>query len=205
MRRIFVGDIQGCRDQLVALLESTGFEPGRDELVPVGDLVNKGPDSEGVIDLLMELDARPVIGNHDLYWIAKGKVGGLRLAWLRGLPVVRVYDDLIAVHAGLHPSWDEVKLGHLDQDDARYAVNVRYCDAAGAQPAKDWPPPGPPYRPWDDFYDGVKRVVFGHWARRGLVMRPQCIGLDTGCVYGGKLTAWIAEEDRIVQVDGWRR
>jgi bis(5'-nucleosyl)-tetraphosphatase (symmetrical) len=64
---------------------------------------------------------------------------------------------------------------------------------------------GPPYRPWDDFYRGPKRVVFGHWARCGLVVRPQCIGLDTGCVYGGQLTAWIAEDDRIVQVDGWRK
>ena len=66
-------------------------------------------------------------------------------------------------------------------------------------------PPGPPYRPWDDFYTGRKRVVFGHWARRGLVVRRQCVGLDTGCVYGGTLSAWIAEEDRIVQVEGWRR
>ena len=49
--------------------------------------------------------------------------------------------------------------------------------------------PPPPFRPWDDFYQGSKRVVFGHWARRGLVVRPQCIGLDTGCVWGGSLAA----------------
>jgi len=93
-------------------------------------------------------------------------------------------------------------LGKLSDEDRRYAVTVRYCDAAGARPAKDWPPPGLPYRPWDDFYSGRRRVVFGHWARRGLVVRKQCVGLDTGCVYGGQLTAWIAEEDRIVQVPG---
>ena len=57
---------------------------------------------------------------------------------------------------------------------------------------------GPPFRPWDDFYRGSKRVVFGHWARRGLVVRPQCVGLDTGCVYGGQLSAWIAEDDRVL-------
>ena len=118
--------------------------------------------------------------------------------------MVRIFDDLIAVHAGLHPAWDEAKLASLDADEVDYAVNVRYCDAKGGQPDRDWPPPGPPYRPWDDFYEGRKRVVFGHWARRGLVIRPQCVGLDTGCVYGGKLTAWVAEEDRVVQVDGWR-
>ncbi|MFN3242993.1 MAG: metallophosphoesterase [Planctomycetota bacterium] len=205
MRRIFVGDIQGCLGPLQQLLDAVGFVLGRDRLVPVGDLVNKGPDSDGVLDLLMQLDAHPVLGNHDLHWLAKGKAKGRHLAWLRAQPIVRIYDDLIAVHAGLHPAWDEQRLAALDPDDVHYAVNVRYCDEHGAQPPKDWPPPGPPYRPWDDFYGGSKRVVFGHWARRGLVVRPQCIGLDTGCVYGGRLTAWIAEEDRFVAVDGWRR
>ena len=205
MRRIFVGDIQGCSDALQRLLGAVGFAPGRDVLMPVGDLVNKGPDSEGVLDLLMELDAQPVLGNHDLHWLARGSAAARHLRWLRALPVVRIFDDLIAVHAGLHPAWDEAKLASLDADEVDYAVNVRYCDAKGGQPDRDWPPPGPPYRPWDDFYEGRKRVVFGHWARRGLVVRPQCVGLDTGCVYGGKLTAWVAEEDRIVQVEGWQR
>jgi bis(5'-nucleosyl)-tetraphosphatase (symmetrical) len=205
MRRIFVGDIQGCREQLLALLEAVEFVRGHDLLVPVGDMVNKGPDSAGVLAVLMDLGAEPVLGNHDLEWLAKGAGDALQLKWLRSLPLVRVYDDLVAVHAGLHPDWDEGRLQALAAADADYAVNVRYCDERGHRPARDWPPPGPPYRPWDDFYKGSKRVVFGHWARRGLVVRPQCIGLDTGCVYGGKLTAWIAEEDRVVQVDGWRR
>ena len=199
-----MGDIQGCLEQLDALLEAADFVRGRDRLVPVGDLVNKGPDSDGVLDRVIELDAEPVLGNHDLYWLTAGKAQPRHIDWLRAQPPVRIYDDLIAVHAGLHPKWDEVKLVSLDADDVDYAVNVRYCDEEGRRPATDWPPPGPPFRPWDDFYRGHKRVVFGHWARRGLVVRPQCIGLDTGCVYGGMLTAWIAEEDRFVQVDGWR-
>lgn len=204
MRRIFVGDIQGCREPLERLLEAVGFVRGQDQLVPVGDMVNKGPDSEGVLDLLIQLDAAPVLGNHDLHWMERGRASGRHLDWLRAQPFVRVFDDVLAVHAGLHPAWREEQLTQLSEEQQHYAVNVRYCDAAGAQPARDWPPPGPPYRPWDDFYAGGKRVVFGHWARRGLVIRPQCVGLDTGCVYGGQLSAWIAEEDRIVQVDGWR-
>ncbi|MEZ6036759.1 MAG: metallophosphoesterase [Planctomycetota bacterium] len=205
MRRIFVGDIQGCREQLERLLDAVAFVPGRDRLHPVGDMVNKGPDSPRVVDLLMQLDAEPVLGNHDLHWLQKGRADAQQAAWLENQPIVRVFDDLIAVHAGLHPAWDLAKLAALDEHDRNYAVNVRYCDAAGRRPPSDWPPPGPPYRPWDDFYRGSRRVVFGHWARRGLVVRPQCIGLDTGCVYGGKLSAWIAEEDRFVQVPGWQR
>jgi len=206
MRRIFVGDIQGCREPLERLLAAVAFVPGRDRLLPVGDLVNKGPDSPGTVQLLMQLGAEPVVGNHDLHWLAKGRAQDPKQReWLSSLPTVRVFEDVVMVHAGLHPKWDDARLSRLDADDTNYAVNVRYCDADGRQPPSDWPPPGPPFRPWDDFYTGRRRVVFGHWARRGLVLRPQCVGLDTGCVYGGKLSAWIAEEDRIVQVDGWHR
>jgi len=203
-RRIFVGDIQGCREPLERLLLAVKFEFGRDRLLPVGDLVNKGPDTVGTLDLLMQLRAEPVLGNHDLQWLRRDKVKDhAQRQWLEAWPIVRVFDDLIMVHAGLHPDWDEAHLLQLDERERNYAVNVRYCDEEGRQPAEDWPPPGPPFRPWDDFYRGEKRVVFGHWARRGLVVRPQCVGLDTGCVYGGQLSAWIAEEDRVVQVDGW--
>jgi bis(5'-nucleosyl)-tetraphosphatase (symmetrical) len=204
-RRIFVGDIQGCREPLERLLRAVDFRAGSDRLLPVGDLVNKGPDSPGTLALLRELGAEPVLGNHDLYWLAKGRGEPVDRAWLAAQPLVRIFDDLILVHAGLHPHWREQDLLNLSPQQQNYIVNVRYCDVDGNQPVADWPPPGPPFRPWDDFYSGGKRVVFGHWARRGLVRRPQCIGLDTGCVYGGALTAWIAETDRIVQVEGWRR
>jgi bis(5'-nucleosyl)-tetraphosphatase (symmetrical) len=215
LRRIFVGDIQGCREPLERLLAAVGFVRGTDRLLPVGDLVNKGPDSPGVLDLLMQIGAEPVLGNHDLHWLRKvgDAAAPQHRAWLERQPFARVFDDVAMVHAGLHPQWDEARIVRLAQPwrggvvdaDANYAVNVRYCDAVGARPDADWPPPGPPFRPWDDFYAGRRRVVFGHWARRGLVVRRQCIGIDTGCVYGGQLSAWIAEEDRIVQVDGWRR
>lgn len=206
VRRIFVGDIQGCREPLERLLLAVDFAKGRDRLLPCGDLVNKGPDSPGTVALLMELGAEPVLGNHDLHVLQRGRLADpAQVAWLRAQPFVRVFDDVIMVHAGLHPRWNEAKLATLDESEKDYAVNVRYCDENGDRPADDWPPPGPPYRPWDDFYRGEKRVVFGHWARRGLVVEKHCIGLDTGCVYGGRLSAWIAEEDRIVQVDGWKR
>jgi bis(5'-nucleosyl)-tetraphosphatase (symmetrical) len=141
------------------------------------------------------------------------------LDWLGSQPVIDVERDLIVVHAGLHPKWhDDIEslstdlnaavAGHLRGDvDERieFATVVRHCDAAGRRPEKDDPLPGPPFEPWDRFYAGRRTVVFGHWARRGLVVGKRVRGLDTGCVYGGPLTAWIAEEDRIVQVPGWRR
>ena len=204
MRRIFIGDIQGCLEPLDRLLTAVEFEPGNDLLYPVGDLVNKGPDSLGVLSRLRELEALPVLGNHDLHWLRRGKIKDSGLAeWLASQPIVRVLDDLILVHAGLHPLWSEADLETLDAEQTDFAVTVRYCTGKGERPEADWPAPKPPFVPWDEHYRGSKRVVFGHWARRGLSRTDQVIGLDSGCVYGGKLSAWIAEEDRIVQVAGW--
>lgn len=231
-RRIYVGDIQGCREELEQLLEKVRFDPSTDELCPAGDLVNRGPDSLGVLRLSMELDVHGVLGNHDVHLlrVAAGKrVLGKRdtfqdvlaapdrdhlLAALRRQPFVRTWDDVILVHAGVHPAWHDIEqvLGTLDplgdRADLSFAISARYCDPAGERPTEDWPPPPPRYRPWYEFYprDAAEKrtVVFGHWARNGLVIRPQVRGLDTGCVWGGKLSAWIAEEDRIVQVDARR-
>ena len=235
MRRVFIGDIQGCASQLDALLGAIALRPD-DRLYCVGDLVNRGPDSLGVLRRLRSLRARVVLGNHDLHLlrIAAGQKEGSSsrgrlqivldaadadelIAWLREQPVLGVEDDLVVVHAGLHPRWTDLQAiasalnaaveAHIDghpDERIEFATGVRYCDASGRRPPHDEPPPGPPFAPWDSFYRGDRTVVFGHWARRGLVREQRLRGLDTGCVYGGTLTAWIAEEDRLVQVPGWQ-
>ncbi len=202
-RRIFVGDVQGCLDPLQHLLREVAFDASRDRLYLTGDLVERGPDSLGVLRLLRELDAHCVLGNHDLRWLELGRIQDDGLArWLGSQPIIRELDDLVLVHAGLHPRWDDRRLSHLRGDDVDFAVSVRYCDADGNRPAADWPPPDAPYRPWDDFYRLRRRVVFGHWARRGLERTENVVALDSGCVSGGPLSAWIAEDDRVVQVPG---
>ena len=227
-RRIFVGDLQGCREELEDLLEAVRFDPSQDGLHPVGDLVNRGPDSAGCIRLCRDLGAEPVLGNHDVHLLRQDRDPDLRgrrdaleevrgaddgeelLAWLAERPFVLGWDDVIALHAGVHPGWaDPVEvLADRDpferEDDTEFAVRARFCDEHGRVPLADWPEPGPPFAPWDVFWrrrEGEGRtVVFGHWARRGLVQLERTVGLDTGCVYGNKLTAWIPEEDRIVDV-----
>jgi bis(5'-nucleosyl)-tetraphosphatase (symmetrical) len=236
-RRIFIGDIQGCRAELESLLAAVAFDPAHDELHPVGDLVNRGPDSLGVLRLLREHDAGGVLGNHDLHLLRRA--AGTRqasdrdtldlllgpqaapdaaelLAWLATRPFLRVWDDLLLVHAALSPAWPDpaaavAALGGLDpllpHPDSDFATRARYCDATGQRPETDWPVPAAPFRPWFDWpFQSQATVVFGHWARMGLVTReatdicPALRGLDTGCVWGKELTAWIAEEDRLVQV-----
>jgi hypothetical protein len=58
---------------------------------------------------------------------------------------------------------------------------------------------------WFECVTPDRIVVFGHWAQRGLIDLPGFKGLDTGCVYGGKLTGWCPEEDRFLQVEAARQ
>ncbi len=233
-RRIFIGDLQGCREEFEALLERVKYDPAQDTLHPVGDLVNRGPDSVGCLRLARQLGARPVLGNHDVHllrqwhnpdWRGKRKTlhevqaaddGEKLLNWLSKQPIIRGWEDVICVHAGVHPKWkNPVKkasnVSPFDPDDevVEFAVRVRYCDPDGASPkGGEFPPPPAPFQPWDAFWrarpDEKRTVVFGHWARRGLVELERTRGLDTGCVYGGYLTAWIPEDDRIESVPARR-
>lgn len=227
-RRIFIGDIQGCLDELRRLLDAVRFDPAEDVLEPVGDFVNRGPDSLGVLRLMKELGANGVLGNHDLHLLAVAR--GERttrpgdtleavlkaadrdelLEWLASKPFVRVFSDVVLVHAGLHPSWSGRDLERelaLPSDrphpNISFATRVRWCDAQGREPSPPSDPPATPgFAPWFEHYrDAAGRtVVFGHWARRGLVNVPGFRGLDTGCVWGGGLTAWMPDDDRLVDV-----
>lgn len=231
-RRIFIGDVQGCRAELETLLQRLRFDPARDELFSVGDLVNRGPDSLGALRLAKELGAKAVLGNHDVHLLQRA--AGLRkekpgdtledllrseereelLAWLAAEPFVRRLEDVWLVHAALHPRWRDPERELAGADPlhptpaATFALRTRYCDAAGNVPAQDDVDPGPPFRPWHELYraeeHGRRTVVFGHWAAQGLLLRPYLRGLDTGCVWGNALTAWIAGEDRLVSVPARR-
>jgi bis(5'-nucleosyl)-tetraphosphatase (symmetrical) len=227
-RRIFIGDVQGCREELEALLEELRFDPAADALHPAGDLVNRGPDSLGTLRLARRLGMLPVLGNHDLHLLQHA--AGLRaerpgdtfadvlrsderdelLAWLHAQPFLRAFPDLYLVHAALHPRWTD-PARELDGADplhpspaARFAVRTRYCTPGGHTPDRDDPPPAPPFVPWHTLYHPERHagrtVVFAHWAQQGLLVKPHLRGLDTGCVWGNRLTAWIAEEDRLVSV-----
>jgi len=231
-RRIFIGDIQGCREELELLLERLRFDPAKDALEPTGDLVNRGPDSLGTLRLLSRLGAGGVLGNHDLHLLRAARAGrALRhgdtfgdvlaaadskelLDWLAARPFTRSWSDVFLVHAGVSPLWKDP--GHLlanrdplrADDELDFATRVRFCDASGVRPARDDPPPAAPFRPWFEWprvpeLQG-RTLVFGHWAMRGLVIAPGLRGLDSGCVWGGALSAWIAEEDRVVSVPALR-
>jgi bis(5'-nucleosyl)-tetraphosphatase (symmetrical) len=80
----------------------------------------------------------------------------------------------------------------------RVLTQIRTWDGAG----HDLNRPGDP--PWFECVSPDRIVVFGHWAKRGLVDLPRFKGLDTGCVYGRELTGWCPEEDRFYRVPAAR-
>jgi bis(5'-nucleosyl)-tetraphosphatase (symmetrical) len=232
--RVFIGDLQGCADELEDLLDDFSYDPSRHQLWFVGDLVNRGPASARALRRVIELGAGCVLGNHDLHLleVAAGHRSLRRrdtlqdvldapdresmLAWLRARRLVESWDDLILVHAGLHPAWreprsvaapleaaiarGEVPWGDPDLD---FFVAARHCDANGDRPDDDIEP-GEPYAAWDRWYRGDRRVVCGHWAARGLVVNGRIRSIDTGCVWGGSLSAWIESDDRVASVPARR-
>jgi bis(5'-nucleosyl)-tetraphosphatase (symmetrical) len=126
----------------------------------------------------------------------------------------RLRDALRPAPRGLHfPPKPKAAANHAkikDIDTTDYVTRTRFTNAKGHWPSKhdkrddDGNPIDRRWVPWYEFYDAKghkgRRVLYGHWAMFGLCDRKQTLGLDTGCVWGGELTAWIPEEARFVSV-----
>lgn len=181
-------------------------------MVAVGDLVNKGPDSAGVIDLVESAGIQCVLGNHEAKLLRVDAVApalrgtrerrfadkiGPRLGEIaqvvRAWPLWLDLGDLLVVHAGLHPGVE--RLEDMSRD---VLLTIRTWDGKGDDLDSAWDPP------WFECVRWPIPVVFGHWAMRGLVDRADVKGLDTGCVYGRWLTGWCPEEARFYHVEARR-
>ena len=214
-RTVFVGDLHGCGEEFARLLDALAFDPAADRLLLTGDAFSRGPDPMAVWRLIGQTRAGMVLGNHDdrlLRQLRALKAGGTPrvkhanqkrtletfepcadelLEWLEGLPLYMSEERFVLVHAGIDP------------DKGLEGTSREQFTAL-----RTWPPvPGIEGPRWHDAYPpGGPPVVFGHDAPGGLVLkrhrdRPYIVGLDSGCVYGGQLSAYILEEDRLVQVE----
>ena len=197
-RTILVGDVHGCRAELEALLTRTKFAAG-DRLVMTGDLVVRGPDPAGTLELLIALRARSVRGNHDDRMArchhGEAPVGDAQLAVLRALSghhwayleALPLWLDLPehgvrVVHAGVVPGVP------IERQSPRSLMYMR-----GLGPRNE-PIEKRSGSPWGARYHEAPHVVFGHNALPDPQIHPHATGLDTGCVYGGKLTALVLDE-----------
>ena len=184
-----VGDVHGCRGTLERLLDE--LDPSDDELVVfVGDLVRKGPDSKGVVNLVRERDnLRSVRGNNEQKLIdGRKSIDALTdedLAFIESMPAVISWDGAIVAHGGVdhRKPFDEHSLTEL--------LNMRSLVPDGSYDR--------PY--WFETRREGPRVFFGHTVLAEPHVTDWAVGLDTGCVYGGQLTAYDCARDELVTVD----
>lgn len=256
-----IGDIQGCYDEMMQLLDKLRFNKRLDRILFTGDLVNRGPKSLESLRHVKSMGRRnnSILGNHDLHLLAIANGVGKQqdispdlmriltapdrdslLEWLRQRPVV-IYDKkrkFLISHAGVYPGWtleetlqyarelEEVIRGRRFHeflynmygntpdkwsprlsgwDRIRFIVNaftrMRYCDShlkllfdykRGPQSR----PEG--YLPWYDLprkFDPSVKIIFGHWSTLGHLDYKEVISIDTGCLWGGYLTAVRLDKD----------
>jgi predicted phosphodiesterase len=211
MRILIVGDVHGCLDELLALVERFGRGPD-DRVVLVGDLVAKGPDSEGVVAWARTSNAEAVLGNHDAH-VLKAIRGDTRVgpahraiaetlsapdvAWLEARPLwLRLEHEAagphLVVHGGLVPGIP------IEQQTRDHLLNLRSITEKG-EPSKRIDG-----APWASLWRGPEHVVFGHDAVRGLQRHPFATGLDSGCVYGRELTGLVLPRGDLLSVPAAR-
>ena len=258
-----IGDVQGCFDELLELLDACRFDRAQDRLWFVGDLVNRGPASLATLRFVRDLEDRAIVvlGNHDLHLLALAQGGAKKreddtleeviaapdrddlLDWLRARPMMHVAANHALVHAGLLPQWDLAKAKSLAEevetelrgprqgdflaklygsrpdrwtdelsgpDRLRVIVNamtrLRFCTRDGVMEfhtkgETTQAPSG--YLPWFDVpgrKSAASIVICGHWSALGLRLAPNLLALDSGCVWGGRLSAIRLEDRRLYQI-----
>lgn len=216
---VCVSDIHGCIDEFIELLNKIQYNPSHIRLVLLGDLVDRGPDAKAVIAKARELNLECVKGNHEdrvvrflkheKNKILTGKPNPMKafsshdtkealrldpedVDYIANLPYsINLDNNCYAVHGGIEPG------KKFDRQAPAQLMRVRYVNSNGI---------GVPLNPdksipkntvlWDEMYEYEKHIIYGHFVHSldsPRVIRNSkgalCIGTDTGCVFGGKLTA----------------
>jgi len=199
-----IGDIHGCLRPLQRLLAKISPQPG-DEVIFIGDYIDRGPESREVVEHLLGLSYRCVflMGNHEKMlldyldgtdpgiYLSNGgqatlesyggdfvKIPQAHLNFFRSLRPMYETSGYLFVHAGIRPM---VPLDKQEVDDLMW-IRQEFFQFIGRFP---------------------KPVVFGHTPLRQVLLTPDRIGIDTGCVYGGKLTCVKLPSREVIQVAGW--
>ena len=204
-----IGDLQGCCDPLEHLLAKIDFSPSRDRLHLLGDLVNRGPQSLPVLRRLAAQACGWLLVHAGVIpqWDAQQTLAlaGEIEALLRS-PDIATF--LPTMYGNQPRRWDPSLEG---PDRWRFIVNtltrMRLCSADGElELKKDGPGEAPPgMLPWFGHANRLTRdtpIAFGHWSQLGLVDTPLLLSTDTGCVWGGALTAVRVDDGRreVIQV-----
>jgi protein phosphatase len=225
-----IGDVHGCLDELIELMTTLGYQVERNEtefsvvppegrrLVFLGDLVDRGPSTPDVLRLVMTMTAANqavcVPGNHDMKLMKALKGRNVQLThglaesmeqlahepeefreqvakFLDGLVSHYVFDDgkLVVAHAGMKESMQGRGSGKV-RDFALYGETTGETDEFGL----------PVRYNWSSDYRGKALVVYGHTPTPDPLWLNNTVNIDTGCVFGGRLTALRYPERETVTV-----
>lgn len=214
-RTLIIGDIHGCLVELKELVSIFSPKDG-DVIISVGDVIGKGYNPSGCIEYLESINAVTILGNHE-YWYLKyfpfdddsiqraisdnSKKFKKHILlfesynlekyydWMKQLPLFYETKDFIVLHGGFDPRVN------LKDNSIHDVVSMREIYIAEAEDNDN-----KKKVPWFDLYKGEKHIFFGHWAKMGFYHSDRVTCLDTGCVYGKKLTGYIVEENKFIEV-----
>ena len=201
-----MGDVHGCFFEFLKLLKVLNYDSQKHRLILLGDVINRGPHSWEMLKWIKTHKVEVIQGNHEEAFtryarknisisprmdeLKKKMNGDLEnwLQWMENWPLYIEEKDFMAVHAGLAPG------KHPRNSDPYTLLYIRTWDEKGETLGNDSHPP------WYEFYKESKPVIYGHWAKQGLKIRYNTIGLDSGCVYGNSLSGILLPERKVFQV-----
>ncbi len=208
-RLIAVGDIHGCHKEFADLLDKLDLRKD-DRLILLGDLISRGPDSGKVVELAREHATASLLGNHELRHLNHRRTDDpshlkkydyATMEQLRSRDwdylenMKLTYEDeehgVVFVHGGFLPGrpWQK--------QPARIVTRIQVVGKDG-EPHKRSEMPDAPH--WSTLWSGPPFVVYGHTPREEVARTKWALGIDTACVLGGSLTAYVLPEKKIVQV-----
>lgn len=224
---IIIGDLHGCRDEFNNLLDKIKYDSKTHRLILVGDIIDRGPDPVGLLRQIRNMQIESVLANHEdkmLRWRRHeemkemtGKPNPMKdplperkkewkafskedLQWISHLPPrIHIKTNWYVVHAGAEPS------RHFDLQKQDTMMRIRYVDENGnfaKISSNDKIPKWATY--WTEKWSQPYNLIFGHHRHnhptKYINKNNICIALDTGCVFGGALTAYNVERDEYIQI-----
>jgi bis(5'-nucleosyl)-tetraphosphatase (symmetrical) len=226
MKNIVVyGDIHGCLDEFKKLRKKVDLKP--DDLeISVGDFLNKGPYSIETFHYILNHNIKAILGNNEVKTIKQYKrykkegkkyLKSLRqfeidtilkvtkneLKLLQSLPHYLKFSNLTIVHGGVMP--DTVLSEKLDKKSQKVVTLLRYVNK-DLEPIP-WSDFDGRYKFWTELYKGHEGfVVYGHHPFEEPRVDKFSLGIDTGCVYGKKLTAvkFKVKKDGMIDTDNYK-
>jgi serine/threonine protein phosphatase 1 len=207
-RTIIIGDLHGCVAEALDLFDALALGPG-DRVIFTGDLVDRGPDPRGAVELAMQHES--ILGNHEENHLARRRshpsklspehlrtrdaLGDEHYAYFASLPTtIRLREHgALVVHAGVDPRVP------LHAQDPYHLLHVQCL--RGDERKSYWPSKAPPdARFWAESWRGPERIIFGHTVVHEPFLGEHVAAVDTGCAYGGRLTALVLPSWTFVSV-----